>query len=148
MALQIANDTLIKLIVRQGTDNERQNIVLNSGEIGFTTDTERLFVGNGTDDGGILVGNKFKGSGPDITTFSPSEIGDMVYNTDTRTLYRLQTSDGSDPEDWENIGGRGIKSDTTQAGGGTAIDNIVKVTSLEWSTLSATSDNGTHYIIE
>lgn len=147
MAIQILNDTLLKLIVRQGTDTERLNIVLNSGELGFTTDTERLFIGNGADAGGVLVGNKFKGSGPDITVFSPAEIGDLVYNTDTRTLYRLETNDGSSPTDWENIGGRGIKSDTTQAGGGTAIDNIVKVTSVAWSTLSATADVNTHYIV-
>jgi len=113
MAIQILNDTLIKLIVRQGTDSERQNIILNSGEIGFTTDTERVFVGNGTDSGGVLVGNKFKGSGPDITIFSPAEVGDTVYNSDTRIQYRLESGDGSNLDDWEAIGGRGIKSDTT-----------------------------------
>lgn len=147
MAIQILNDTLLKLIARQGTDNERKNVLLNSGELAFTTDTERFFVGNGTDLGGILVGNKFKGSNPDITIFSPAEIGDLAYNTDTQILYRLKENDGSNIGDWEGIGGRGMSSNTTQAGGGTQITNLVRVTSAEWSTLSASPDTNTHYLI-
>jgi hypothetical protein len=147
MPIQIQNDTLLKLIVRQGTNTERLSIILNSGELGFTTDTERLFVGNGTDHGGKLVGNKFLGSGPDITIFSPGELGDFAYNTDTNILHRIREDDGSDIGDWEVIGGRGISSDTTQAGGGIAITNFVRVTVSEWSTLSGSSDPTTHYII-
>lgn len=147
MAIQILNNTLIKLIARQGTDTERKNTLLNSGEFGFTTDTERLFIGNGADNGGVLVGNKFKGSGPDITIFSPSEIGDTAYNTDTLILYRLKENDGTSLSDWEAIGGKGMNSDITQAGGGTQISNLVRVTSSQWSVLSGSNDPNTHYII-
>ena len=49
---------VIKLKVRRGSDAERRQIKLDQGELGFTTDTQRLFVGNGVDTGGIVVGNK------------------------------------------------------------------------------------------
>lgn len=147
MAIQISDNTLLKIIARQGTDNERKNIILDSGEPGFTTDTERLFIGNGSDYGGVLVGNKFKGSNPDITIFSPAEIGDLAFNTDTNILYRLKENDGSNLSDWEEIGGYGLKSDTIQGLGGVKINNLVRVTTSEWSTLSASNDANTFYIV-
>ena len=147
MAIQITNNTLLKMIVRQGTNAERLDVLLNSGEPAFTTDTERLFIGNGSDEGGVLVGNVFKGSNPDITIFSPAEIGDLAYNSDARVLYRLSINDGSLLSDWEKIGGSGVTSDINQALGGVQIDNLVRVTSLEWSTLSASNDSNTFYIV-
>ena len=94
MAITITNDTLLKLLARQGTNAERLEVLLNSGEFAYTTDTERLFIGNGATNGGKLVGNVFKGSNPDITIFTPAEIGDQAYNNDARVLYRLKENDG------------------------------------------------------
>lgn len=147
MSIEIFNNTLIKLIARQGTNPERLNIIPSSGEFAFTTDTERLFIGNGSDFGGVLVGNKFKGSGPDITVFSPCEIGDQAYNTDSDILFRVKENDGSLITDWEAIGGKGMNSDIIQAQGGIKIDNLVRVTSTEWSTLSISNDPNTFYIV-
>lgn len=147
MAVIITNDTLLKLLARQGTNAERLNVLLNSGEFAFTTDTERLFIGNGSDDGGVLVGNKFLGSNPDVTIFAPAEIGDLTYNSDAHVLYRLKENEGSLLSDWEKIGGSGLTSDTNQALGGVQIDNLVRVTSSEWSTLSASNDPNTFYIV-
>lgn len=147
MAINITNNTLLKIIVRQGTDIERKNTLLNSGEIAYTTDTKRFFVGDGTV-GGILVGNVFKGSGPDITIFSPAEIGDYAFNNDSKVLYRLQENDGSNMSDWEKVSSDGgIYSDTEKANGGIRIDNLVRVTTSEWSTLSSITDPNTHYLI-
>ena len=147
MAITLSNNTIIKLIARQGTDAERKNVLLDSGEIAYTTDTERFFVGNGSNMGGVLVGNKFKGSNPNITVFAPAEIGDLAYNNDTNVLYRLKENEGSSLSDWEKIGGSGLISDTNQALGGNKIDNIVRVTSVQWSTLSGSNDPNTFYII-
>lgn len=49
---------VIKLKIRRGTDADRKLIKLDQGELGFTTDTQRVFVGNGVDSGGVVVGNK------------------------------------------------------------------------------------------
>ena len=43
MAIEILENTLLKLLVRRGTDLEREEIALDEGEIGYTTDTQRLF---------------------------------------------------------------------------------------------------------
>lgn len=147
MAISISNNTIIKLIARQGSDSERKNIILNSGELGYTVDTERLYVGNGTDEGGKLVGNLFKGSNPDITIFSPTEIGDLAFNNDSNVLYRLKENDGSQLSDWEEIASKGLKSDVSQAKGGIHIENIVRVTTSEWSSLSSNKDPNTFYVV-
>ena len=70
MSIEILENTLIKLLVRRGTDADRKNIVLEAGELGYTTDMERLFVGDGTTSGGILVGNKYKGQNADATNLA------------------------------------------------------------------------------
>lgn len=49
---------VIKLKVRRGTDAQRLTIKLDQGELGFTTDTKRFFVGDGVTMGGINVGTK------------------------------------------------------------------------------------------
>jgi hypothetical protein len=110
--MEIYNNTLLKLIVRQGVNPDRIKILLTSGELGYTTDTERLYVGNGTLSGGVVVGNKFKGSSTDITTLSPCEIGDYVFDPDKRNFYVLNSGDGSDINDWILTGGVYVTGDS------------------------------------
>ena len=104
--MEILENSIIKLIVRQGSDVDRKNIILDSGELGYTTDTERLFIGNAVQQGGKLTGNIFKGSAPSITDASlrPVEIGDLAFETDSSKLYRLKNSTGANVTDWEHIG--------------------------------------------
>ena len=78
--LEIFNNTLLKIVNRQGSDADRKLIVLDSGELGYTTDTGRLFVGDGSTAGGLLVGNKYKGEATVITSLAPCEIGDWGYD--------------------------------------------------------------------
>lgn len=54
--------------------------------------------------GGILVGNKWRGATDVITNLSPSEIGDYGYASSTSTLYALNQNDGSNINDWVEIG--------------------------------------------
>ena len=54
----MANITIVKLKVRRGSNAQRQTIVLDQGEVGYTIDTKRLFVGDGSTTGGHVVGNK------------------------------------------------------------------------------------------
>jgi len=103
MSIEIFDNSLIKLLVRQGTDNERKNVILNPGEPGYTTDTRRLFVGDGATRGGVVAGNIFKGSGASVTLFAPAEVGDLAYSTSDKLLYRLKENDGSRISDWEEI---------------------------------------------
>ena len=64
--VEITENTIIRSLVRKGTNSQRQQIVLEEGELGYTTDTERLFVGNGSGTG-EAAGVKYLG---DISDFS------------------------------------------------------------------------------
>jgi len=103
MSIEILENTLIKLLVRRGTDADRKNIVLEAGELGYTTDTDRLFVGDGTTSGGLLVGNKYKGENADVTNLSPCDIGDYAFETDTNTFKVVKTGNGSNAADWLSV---------------------------------------------
>ena len=81
--IEILENTLLKLIVRNGTNNERVNAVLTNGELGYTTDTKRLWVGDGVTGGGSVVGNLFRGCVADqaaVNAITDSVEGDIVYN--------------------------------------------------------------------
>lgn len=104
--MEITQNTILKLIFRQGTDGERKSVVLASGEPGYTTDTDRLFIGDGDAVGGILVGNKFKGVHTSVSLLTtPAEIGDYAFNSDNNKFYVLETGDGSILSDWREVGG-------------------------------------------
>lgn len=61
------------LQIRRGTDAERQLFIPLQGEIIFTTDTKKLYVGDGTTVGGIAVDTVGEGGEPDSnTTYSIS----------------------------------------------------------------------------
>ena len=104
-SIEILENTILKLIVRQGTDVDRQTQALDSGELGYTTDTKRLYVGDNSL-GGVLVGNKFLGSSTDVTTLSPASIGDLVFDENTNSLRICETGTGSDINDWLIVSGK------------------------------------------
>jgi hypothetical protein len=104
--IEIFENTLLKLLVRRGMDVDRQNIVLTEGELGYTTDTKRLYVGDGQTKGGILIGgNKFLGSVPNVTTLFLATSGDLAYSTSTSKLYAYTGGDYSNINNWSVVGG-------------------------------------------
>ena len=113
MSIEILENTLIKLLVRRGTDADRKNITLNAGELGYTTDSERLYIGNGVDKGGLVVGNKYKGKIAAVTSLAPCVTGDYAFETDTNTLKVLQNGNGAVDTDWVTV------SNLLSAGDGT-----------------------------
>jgi len=81
-AIQITQDSIVKILVRRGTDSERQLTTLSEGEIGYTIDTQRLFIGDGITQGGVPIGNRFLGSIASRSTYnSISQVGDTIYQT-------------------------------------------------------------------
>lgn len=124
MSIEILENTLIKLLVRRGTDADRKNITLNAGELGFTTDTERLYIGNGTTKGGLVVGNKYKGKAALVTSLAPCVTGDYAFETDTNSLKVLQNGTGAQATDWLTVANLLSASDGTITIGA---DNKIKV---------------------
>ena len=88
----MANITIVKLKVRRGSDTQRKEITLDQGEVGYTLDTRRLFVGDGATLGGRVIGNISLGPFASITNLGPDnspglQVGDIGY-ADNK-LYRL-----------------------------------------------------------
>jgi len=77
--------TIVKLKIRRGTDSQRQSVVLEQGELGFTTDSKRVFVGDGVTLGGSIVGN-VNSINSQSNILRPA-IGDTVY--DNNLLYQF-----------------------------------------------------------
>ena len=102
MAIEILENTLLKLLVRRGTNLERQEITLDEGEIGYTTDTQRLFIGDGTTPGGNITGNKFLGATTTITD-NTGVVNDLAFDSDTNTLQFISDNDGSLLSDWSTV---------------------------------------------
>lgn len=127
MSIEILENTLIKLLVRRGTDNDRTNIVLADGELGYTTDTQRLYIGDATTKGGQIVGNIYQGTAADVTSLAPCVTGDYAFETDTNTLKVLAGGTGSNATDWLEV------SNLLSAGDGTisiGTDNKITVAVL------------------
>lgn len=125
--IKIFNDTVLKQSILQGYESQRQNPNLGkftSGELAFTRDTGRVFIGNYTDNptdndlktvnGGILLGNKYLGiidSRPiayeqDQTSGSTGLIG-LSYEQDNKSEAALFTTNHrvkkeSKTNDWNN----------------------------------------------
>jgi len=97
-----------KLIFRRGTDATGGTITLNQGEPGFTTDTKRLYIGDGTVTLGQPIGIKnwniknFN-TANFTTTFSGSEIGDIVYDDYSNHVFFLTAWPGTLRANWAKI---------------------------------------------
>ena len=110
--IEILNNTLLKLLVRRGSNSDRQNIVLSQGEIGYTTDTKRLFVGDGQTQGGVIIGNKYIGASTDVTTITNPLTGDFAFDSDNNNL--VVFDGGANIEaNWRNVGGVYTNSNNT-----------------------------------
>lgn len=88
-----------RLIIRQGAENERQDVVFRSGEPAYVTDYKRLFTGDGITQGGVPVGMKFLGfctfddNSNNVEGVNPGYTGDIAFETSTNLLYILSGDD-------------------------------------------------------
>jgi len=88
--------------IRRGTDAERLTIVPAQGELIYTTDTKKLYVGDGITNGGNPVDNM---TGVATTTYVDGKIDGLVdgaVNT-LNTLKELADALGSDPNFASNL---------------------------------------------
>lgn len=96
--IKIFNDTVLKQSILQGYEDQRTQDKLGkftSGELAFTRDTGRLFVGNFSDDkktkdldyvkGGLLCGNKYMGLSKSSTYSANTWNHNSKYNPTYKT---------------------------------------------------------------
>ena len=106
----MANVTIVKLKIRRGSDAQRKTIVLDQGEVGYTLDTRRLFVGDAATEGGHSVGAKTVGPFNDKASLgtaageSPGlQLGDIGY-AESKLYTLTSTIYTNDLSGWAYIG--------------------------------------------
>lgn len=102
----MADITITKLKVRRGSDAQRKLVVLDQGELGYTTDTKRLFVGTGTLSGGEIIGAKVHAPVTNIASLTSinAQVGDVCYANSL--LYQLTAAQYDSFTNWTYIGNR------------------------------------------
>lgn len=88
----MATVSVAKIKIRRGSDFDRRQIILDTGELGYVTDSSsrRIFVGDGSTRGGNPAGVKFyTGLTSNGFQLETAQIGDIVYNTVDSKLYCL-----------------------------------------------------------
>lgn len=111
----MATDNITKILVRRGTDGQRKytnttGITFDLGEPAFTVDTKRLYIGDGKTSGGISTGMRNLGTIPflfdnnsitneaaNLFALSGIEVGDIIYETSSKSLYTLSSFSFSEP---------------------------------------------------
>jgi len=91
--------TIIKLKIRRGTNAQRKNIILEQGELGYTIDTKRVYIGDGVLSGGRPVGSVNhlpvqNGGRVNVN----AEPGDIVF--DSSIIYQLTGADATVLNNW------------------------------------------------
>jgi len=105
--------------IRRGPESDRTNNTYESGELIYTIDKKRVYVGDAGDisptNGGNLVGNKAWVTN-NFTTLSSIEIGDSVYRTDTSSYYVLTGSAYTLESSYALVGGNQLISQNISNG--------------------------------
>lgn len=96
-------DPITRIVFRRGLYNEKSNLILLQGEPAYTTDAQRMFIGDGTTFGGVPVGMRNLGIatfGSTSTNLNATQInyrgqpGDIIFDTVSNCIWSLT---GNDP---------------------------------------------------
>lgn len=98
----MANIQIVKYKIRRGSDTQRKLVILDQGELGYTIDTKRLFIGTGTLSGGHVIGSKIHNPVTNIQSLTTinAEVGDLV--SVKNTFYQLTASSWNSITSWKN----------------------------------------------
>jgi len=98
---------ITKLVFRRGLRQTGKTVILNAGEPGWYTDTQRLYIGDGSTNGGIAVGARNYGirnfTTLNFNLLSGAEIGDFLYDDDSNLMYFLTGGTGQTQSNWAEI---------------------------------------------
>jgi len=97
------NIEISKVKFRRGANSSRGSVTYDQGEPVYTTDTHRLYVGNGTPNTESVIGSKIH---PPLTNYyslsnTVGEIGDAVYCNNK--FYQLTATDYSNINSWSDV---------------------------------------------
>jgi hypothetical protein len=130
--------SIIKLKVRRGTDAQRRTIVLEQGELGYTTDTNRLYVGDGSTVGGGPVGAvmlKPLATVNSLTGITGAALYDIV--SVSSLLYQLTGTNYTSLSSWAFIGTKVDNSTLQYNGGNTLVIKDNGITGTKFASTAA-----------
>ena len=134
MAITVTENTVVKIIVRRGIDSDRQTVTFAQGELGFTTDTNRLIVGDGITLGGLSVGTRNYGAVTRSSITSPFS-GDITYDSGLYSYYNGSWQPTIVPDNVTITQVNGVWSAVSGAAGGDAyVNSLVHSASGNWNT--------------
>lgn len=103
--INVTSDTVVKLVIRRGTDADRQSVILSSGELGYAIDTKRVYIGDGITTGGTLVSNKNFGIVQGIQSYAGiAQPGDIIFQNQQNTGAYDNTLYTYNNGQWQSIG--------------------------------------------
>ena len=96
--------TISKTKIRRGTNSQRKQLIFDQGEVVYTTDTKRVFVGTGFTSGGVVAGSQVHAPISSYVALSTidSEVGDLV--NVNNIFYQLTSTDYTNINSWANVG--------------------------------------------
>ena len=131
------NITISKIKLRRGTNTQRQTMVFDQGELVSTTDTNRVYIGDGVTSGGVSIDSRILTPITQYTTLSTiiAEQGDII--NVNNIFYQLTGYDYSVIANWGNVGAKLDPSILQYDGSNniTLIPNSVDTSYLKTSTL-------------
>ena len=96
--------------VRRGPESDREQVIFDDGELSYSTDKKRFFVGDNLTNGGILVGNKIWY----VDSFDKVpyiEGNDIVYRTDLNAFYLFYGTNPLLSSNYVLVGGKKLIDD-------------------------------------
>lgn len=81
---------IVKFKLRRGTDDQRKTIIVEEGELIYTTDTKRVYVGDGRAIGGNILANNISFLSGFPASFTAN---DLLYRSDLGKFYIASTAE-------------------------------------------------------
>lgn len=97
---------ITKILIRKGLNADRKTFTLSQAESGYTTDTKRVYIGDGTTAGGIpvsVVNWGIQSNEAALLTLN-AEVNDIAFVTSK--TYALTASPASNANNWAIVSGK------------------------------------------
>ncbi len=112
-------DQITKILIRSGTTVEKNTITLDAAELGYATDSKKVWVGDGETNGGNIVGQKFYYSNfntdlNETNTIYYAVSGDICFDLNDTTLKALTGTNPIEPAEWAIVAN--ARNDTATEG--------------------------------
>ena len=112
-------DQITKILIRSGTTVEKNTITLDAAELGYATDSKKVWVGDGETNGGNIVGQKFYYSNFNTDLNESNTIyyevsGDICFDLNDTTLKALTGTNPIEPAEWAIVAN--ARNDTATEG--------------------------------